>query len=893
MNKDFKWHNNILKLNEAIFLVDKEARIINLSSNAEDLFGYKAEELIHQEFFLKLLPDTLAPSYSKMFHTLLEKPDFAGKKVEITALSKEKETLYIEVSISPVLMDDQKLFIFLIQDITERKVTEKSFQEYQEFYHNITSKAFDAIVLTDDKGLISYWNPAAEKMFGYSFIEAIDRPVQELLSPDEEAIKEFDEFFANLTEDKLDENPYLDSMFEDKFLRKDGTLFDAELSVSTIKTESGINALGIFRDITERKEAEEAFKKATLKFQVVSDTAHDPIIMINEDLNIVFWNKAAERTFGYTAQEAKDHCIFDLITPEYVREKYIKEELELIQSPDEVDSIIREFIFVDRNNKEIIGEVSVSKIILDDKPHCVGIIRDITERKKAEKEMREMSDMFAAVLEASINALIIIDSKGTITHWSKAAENIFGYKSEETIGKSLHQTLAPEKYHKDINKGLKTFAKTGKGNAIGQKVELEALKKDGTSIIIELSLASFKLNNEWHAVGIASDITERKEAEEYMREMADMFKAVSEASINALIIIDGEDKITHWSKAAEKIFGYKAEEITGKKMHDTFAHKKYSELYQKGLKTFAKTGKGAAVGQKVELDAIRKDGKEIVIELSLASFKLNNKWHAVGIASDITERKKNQEKILAMSNTFKAVLDSALDAIVIIDDKNMITHWSKTAESIFGYSRKEALNNNLNALIAPEMFLKAAGFPFIDHKNIGQVCLPARTKNNQKIFIDLALSPFEVNDKWHAVGIIKDVTKEKEIQQRILDMNSLYKNILDIFDGHIYIITSDRNLQHLVSDSNNLISKPIEPIKCHKKLYNFDKPCPWCHLNDVLEGNKVKFKFKNPENNNWYICISEPFNHKGQNYALSIKINIKDLELSAFEEVKIKKEGCE
>ena len=137
----------------------------------------------------------------------------------------------------------------------------------------------------------------------------------------------------------------------------------------------------------------------------------------------------------------------------------------------------------------------------------------------------------------------------------------------------------------------------------------------------------------------------RKETEiAALKESEKKFRALSESAKDAVILLDRDGDIAYWNKAAEDIFGYSAREVIGRELHQFLAPEQYREAYKRGSKHFRETGEGAAIGKTLELSAIRKNGAEFPVELSISAVKLKGKWHAIGIVRDITERKKAEDE---------------------------------------------------------------------------------------------------------------------------------------------------------------------------------------------------------------------------------------------------------
>jgi len=139
--------------------------------------------------------------------------------------------------------------------------------------------------------------------------------------------------------------------------------------------------------------------------------------------------------------------------------------------------------------------------------------RDVTVQKRAVEALRESEEKFRIISSSAQDALIMMNSRGNISYWNEAAERIFGYTKKEAIDRDLHRLLVPKKYLEAFTKGFESFKKTGQGAAIGKTIEMSALRKDGTEFSMELSLSSFQLQGQWHALGVIRDISDRKQME--------------------------------------------------------------------------------------------------------------------------------------------------------------------------------------------------------------------------------------------------------------------------------------------------------------------------------------------------------------------------------------------
>ena len=264
----------------------------------------------------------------------------------------------------------------------------------------------------------------------------------------------------------------------------------------------------------------------------------------------------------------------------------------------------------------------------------------ITELKKANDVLHMSEKRFRDIAENSLEWIWEVDSEGKYTYASPVVEKILGYKPEEVLGKFFYDFIRTEE-RGEIKKSVYEVFSQKKyfNNILNNKVH-----KNGNTVICETSGVPIISNNgELRGYrGAVRDISARKRAEEALRDSREMAKAISDTSMDAIIMMDGKGFISYFNPVAEEIFGYKREEAVGRKLHSFLVSEKSREEYYKKLPTFEKTGQCEKVGKTLELYGNKKDGSRFPLEISVSSFQIKGEWHAVGMVRDIT-RRKNME----------------------------------------------------------------------------------------------------------------------------------------------------------------------------------------------------------------------------------------------------------
>lgn len=271
----------------------------------------------------------------------------------------------------------------------------------------------------------------------------------------------------------------------------------------------------------------------------------------------------------------------------------------------------------------------------DEREVLARIERQVTV-SKVRMALRESEAKFRSVMESAIDAIISGDAEGRIRSWNSAATALFGFSEAEVIGQPI-EMIIPERYRESHREGIRRVSSGGSSHVIGKTVELAASRKDGTEFPIELSLATWLLDDRRYYTGIIRDISERKQAEQ-------KFRSVTESAIDAIISADHTGDIVSWNRAATKILGYTEEEALGKRL-ELIIPERFHEAHRNGMSRFTKTGEGRVIGTTVELAARTKSGEEVPIELSLSTWTVRDERYYTGIIRDIGERKRAEAKL--------------------------------------------------------------------------------------------------------------------------------------------------------------------------------------------------------------------------------------------------------
>jgi PAS domain S-box-containing protein len=513
----------------------------------------------------------------------------------------------------------------------------------------------DVIVIIDKDGINRYKSPNIEQLFGWKPEECIGHSALENVHPDdmEVALGLLSELAYQNTSQSI----------EFRYRCRDGHYTWIEFTAINLMNDPDINGfLGNYHDISVRKKAESKLRESESKFNKIFDSSPALMYVLNvSDRRISAVNDTMVQKTGMSRDEMIGQLASDI--PMLA---FNNGQLEILLELQKYQRIERMEVQITTIHGEILNGVLSREIIESyDQEYFLVLITDITDIKNAESKLRASDSRIQAITDSAHDAILMMDNEGQISFWNPAAERIFGYPKNETIGKKLHDLLVPSRYHHAHHEAFPKFQQTGKGDAVGKTLDLQAIKKDGEEISIQMSLSAINVNGAWHSVGILRDISERKRAEE---ELNKLYRAVEQSPVMTYIT-DLTGLIEYVNPKVLEITGYSKDEILGKNPKIFSSGENSKEDYINLWETIS-SGKE----WKGDFHNKKKNGELYWVRASLSPvFDINGKLtHYIAVEEDITQQKENFELIRIANLRFRSLISSMQSAVMVEDESRKI-----------------------------------------------------------------------------------------------------------------------------------------------------------------------------------------------------------------------------
>jgi two-component system CheB/CheR fusion protein len=392
-----------------------------------------------------------------------------------------------------------------------------------------------------------------------------------------------------------------------------------------------------FTDVTGLKQAGQAIERLA----AMVESSDDAIIGKTPDGTITSWNPGAKRIYGYSSKEVVGQSIFLLVPPDRTEE--VRQTLHKIRQGQPVGPFKTRHIRKD--GREIVVSVCISPV-KDAAGNVIGasgIARDLTEQERLE-DMVRLQGAIAANMAEGVG--VVRASDAVLVYTNEKYETMFGYGPGELLGKPVSVLNAPgEKTPEETARAIiDTLNETGVWRG-----EVHNVRKDGTtfwSLATVSTLEHPEFGTVW--VGVQSDITERKEMEDMLREGRERLAAIVNTADDAIITIDEGGAIESVNPAAETMFGYRAGEMVGQNVK-MLMPSPYREEHDTYLANYLRTGVKKLIGIGREVRGRRKDGSTFPLDLAVSEFHDSTRRMFTGILRDISGRKALEREVLEVS----------------------------------------------------------------------------------------------------------------------------------------------------------------------------------------------------------------------------------------------------
>ncbi|WP_337045085.1 PAS domain-containing protein [Emticicia sp. 17c] len=538
-------YRSVIENSHHAFLYSKtDGTILSTNHRASEIFGYSIEEF--RQVNLKQIINPQGVNYEKVVEQIKQNNKIEG---ELLGIRKNGESFPFEFT-STIYEDinGEKRVCTFLTDITERKLIEKAVEKSEKRFRALVENAVDIIILTNNEGKVLYVSPAYEKITGFSLLEVIGKDGKYLL-PIEGV-----EMGIQVLQ-KLLQNPGVAIPRTTRLITKENKLIWVEGVVTNFLHDENVCAIvANFRDITDKKTAEEKLEQSERNLKAIFENTAEGFVLLDTEFNVkVFNSKAKELAlFDSETKLELNKSIFELV-PEHIKEVKKDYFTRVLRG----ENMQFDRLYQHENQEDVWLTYSLRQVTEDGV--CKGIcitVKDISERKKAEKELINKEYRFRSLIEHSQDMVTLINLNGYVEYISPSVERILGYKTEEVATIHITEVIHPDDLELFSDKFKILFEQTDSQI----HATLRCMNKNGKYVWVEGNASNMLDIEGVEAIVINfRDITERKNFEDQQKLLA----SIIDYSEDAILSTDLNGVISSWNRGAESTYGYSSQEMLG------------------------------------------------------------------------------------------------------------------------------------------------------------------------------------------------------------------------------------------------------------------------------------------------------------------------------------------
>jgi PAS domain S-box-containing protein len=668
-------------------------------------------------------------------------------------------------------------------------------QESEEKFKNLVEDMNDGYFVVQNFRIV-FANTRSAEMFGYSPEEVIGRTIEELLPTEE--VKLLSEWYTRRLRGEA-----VPQQYEATLTRNDGTMVTVEFGARRMYYAGRPAVSVVMRDITKRRQMEEALRESDAKYRDVVERAND-VVAIVQDTIIKYINSHSSDMFGYSPKQMIGTPMTDYVYPDELQRLISRYERRM--AGEHVESIY-ETALLHKDGSRVDVELNIGLITYEGRPAELIIVRDITERRKAQEALRQSEEHYSTLVSSLTDA--VFKSKGKIITWcNDRVEEIYGYNKDELIGKEVF-FLFPEGVNRSKFAGKVAGAIKKQGYFRGTH---SVKRKDGRLAYVEYTISQIQGTEPIELISVARDITEHKRIEEEVAKSEARYRSLFETASSGVAIIDLKGEFILVNEALCNMVGYSREEIIGRNFSDFLYPDDAPRLLELFMDGLTSQDKPSAI----EFRTIHRDGRILWLYSSPTTLLQGNE--PVGFSAiihDITERVIVEKALQQSEEKFRNVLDNSLDMIYSMSlQTGKYEYVSPASKQVLGYSPEEFRALNQEELVSLAHPDDAEGL----QQNIIDLITQGKTKvlayeyrakhkelgyrwvsDNRSVVYDERNMPVAI------VGSLRDITERKQVQEALRQSEEKFRRVLENSHDMIYSL-------NLKSDKYEYISPASERI---------------------------------------------------------------------------------
>jgi PAS domain S-box-containing protein len=732
----------------------------------------------------------------------------------------------------------------VFSDITDLKLSNEQFLKSEERFKFLAENMGD-IVWTLDMNLdATYVSPSIEKVLGFTPEERKRQKLEEIVTPasmDRITAMYMEELQRDAVEDV---DPDRSLTVEVEYYHRDSSIVWMEHIVKALRDEAGkiVGIYGVSRDITQRKQAEEKIVQANIEWERTFNAVPDLIAILDTQYRILRANKAMAEKLGLTPQEVAGRTCYECVHAQNEPPSFCPHKRLLTDGKEQIIEV-----FEERLGGDLLVTVSP---ILDSEGQLVGsvhIARDITERKRSEKALRQEYAFRNAIIDHVAEGLGVCHETTEypfvkFTIWNERMTEITGYTLEEINRLGWYQTVYPDPELRA--KATERMQRMRQGDELRAE-EWKITRADGNNRVLSISSSIIESDDGLvHIMALMQNITERKSAQDALQESETRYRLLAYNATDVIWTVDLDNRLTYISPSIMRLVGFTVEEAMGRTMQQAFtpaAFEKAIQIFAEEIEIESAGPDDPARARMVELEMVRKDGTVVPVEGNF-TFLRDPADKVIGILAivrNITERKRAEEMLRESAEKYRILAENSLQGIAILKGvPPVFTYVNRRWTEIFGYTADEVLSfdsNKIWNLVHPE------DRPMVRQRNhdrlMGKPVIPVyefRTirKDGATRWVEVFASkiPSE-NDIVMSLATYVDITERKLAEERIItalqekeillrEIHHRVKNNMQVISSLLYLqatrAESEQVRQALTASQQRVIAMAM----IHEILYS-------------------------------------------------------------------------